>query len=184
MRPPASGGDATTGSAAAASGPSLAQSAAAPGMPDGARAPGSRLDPLRLRLDDAVVLFGAILLLVLGASLDVGRDAAGGEQVLADGRALPPLCFFRTFTGVPCAGCGITRSTIALLHGDPVGAHRHHPLGAAIVLLLAAQIPYRGALLVSRSARAHRLSPAWTGRIFYAGTTLLLACWFVRLCSA
>ena len=43
-----------------------------------------------------------------------------------------PLCPMAGSLGIPCPGCGLTRATLALLHGD-VGAALHlHPL----VLLL------------------------------------------------
>jgi hypothetical protein len=46
---------------------------------------------------------------------------------------LPP-CLFRLATGVPCAGCGMTRSVAALLHGDLVLSFRYHPLGPVLLL--------------------------------------------------
>lgn len=39
-----------------------------------------------------------------------------------------PLCPMASTFGVPCPGCGLTRATLALLHGDVPGALRFHPL--------------------------------------------------------
>lgn len=66
--------------------------------------------------------------------------AAGG--VLLIGAALPsdgtgvPFCICRSFTGVPCPGCGLTRSTSCFLHADLAASARYHPFGPAICLLL------------------------------------------------
>ena len=47
-------------------------------------------------------------------------------------RADFPLCPLAGSMGVPCPGCGLTRATLALLHGDVRAALHFHPL----VLLL------------------------------------------------
>ena len=39
-----------------------------------------------------------------------------------------PLCPMAGVLGVPCPGCGLTRATLALAHGDLRGALRLHPL--------------------------------------------------------
>jgi hypothetical protein len=44
-----------------------------------------------------------------------------------------PLCPLASTFGVPCPGCGLTRATLALLHGNLRSALHFHPL----VLLLA-----------------------------------------------
>jgi Protein of unknown function (DUF2752) len=44
------------------------------------------------------------------------------------------LCPVRTFTGVPCAGCGLTRSVIRAARGEWVAALRLHPLGPILCL--------------------------------------------------
>lgn len=48
-------------------------------------------------------------------------------------RSRLPLCPMAAVLGVPCPGCGLTRATIALLHGDLPQALHLHPL----VLVLA-----------------------------------------------
>lgn len=40
----------------------------------------------------------------------------------------PAICPVRNSVGVPCPGCGLTRSTVALLHGDFERALHFHPL--------------------------------------------------------
>src|SRR5258708_6029876 len=46
-----------------------------------------------------------------------------------------PACLFRLFTGVPCPGCGLTRSLSALWHGNFLLSFRYHPLGLLAFLV-------------------------------------------------
>jgi Protein of unknown function (DUF2752) len=39
-----------------------------------------------------------------------------------------PICPTAALLGIPCPGCGLTRATLALCHGDLRGALRLHPL--------------------------------------------------------
>ena len=48
----------------------------------------------------------------------------------------PSLCPFKLLTGLPCPGCGMTRSVVALLHGDPATSFYFHPLGLPMVAAL------------------------------------------------
>ncbi len=41
------------------------------------------------------------------------------------------ICFFHNITGLPCPGCGLTRSVAAVLHLHFWEAMRFHPLGIA-----------------------------------------------------
>lgn len=137
--------------------------------------------PARDRWLDLVLFAGAAFLLVAAASLQVARDEDGREQVAASGRSLPPLCLFRAVTGLPCPGCGITRSVVDLAHGEISASFRHHPFGIFVLFLIAAQIPYRAVVLLHPGARAFRFPTLWTGRIFWGTCGLFLACWVVRL---
>lgn len=56
---------------------------------------------------------------------------------------LPQLCAFQGVAGVPCPGCGLTRSCIALTHGNLAGSWHYNPAGMILIPLLAVQIPYR-----------------------------------------
>jgi hypothetical protein len=50
------------------------------------------------------------------------------------------VCPFQAATGLPCAGCGLTRGTAALLRGDFTAATQFHPFSVLVpvglVLLL------------------------------------------------
>ncbi|WGX96834.1 DUF2752 domain-containing protein [Nocardioides sp. L-11A] len=52
----------------------------------------------------------------------------------------PIICPFRRLTGLPCPGCGLTRSWVYLTHGwwrDSFLAHPFGPLFAAVIIGLA-----------------------------------------------
>jgi Protein of unknown function (DUF2752) len=69
------------------------------------------------------------------------------------------VCPFRWVTGVPCAGCGLTRSVIRAARGEWGIALRLHPLGPALCLVL---LGTAVAGLLPREQRA-RLG-SWLGR--------------------
>ncbi|MBC7974004.1 MAG: DUF2752 domain-containing protein [Myxococcales bacterium] len=71
----------------------------------------------------------------LGASLWL--SPAGDQVTLPGGASLGPLCWFRAVTDVDCPFCGLTRSFVALAHGDLAAAVRFHPAGP---LLFAAMV--------------------------------------------
>lgn len=75
--------------------------------------------------------------------------------VLAD----TPLCPTAFFLGVPCPGCGLTRATLALLHGDLAAALHFHPLAPLLSPLFAAAL---GKVLVDYvRATPPRPGPSW-----------------------
>ena len=64
-----------------------------------------------------------------------------------------PLCQFRVWTGLPCPGCGLTRSLIGVGHLDLDRAWTFHPLGP----LLAVGMLLSAALLVVGERRRERV---------------------------
>lgn len=104
----------------------------------------------------------------------------------------PVLSPFRLSTGLPDPGCGITRSLVALAHGDVTGSLYFHPLGIAVATLLAALVlvdfnPWRASLSAVQPRVAHlRSSTAlldWLmlGPAPWVGVVAFIAVWLVRL---
>ena len=95
---------------------------------------------------------------------------------------LPELCMMRRLTGIGCPGCGMTRCFISLAHGDFVGAWSYNPAGLFLFVIVAMQIPFRGAQLW----RIRRGRPEWQtgalGPIVIGGFALaLIGQWLLRL---
>lgn len=103
-----------------------------------------------------------------------------------------PLCPTAFFWGIPCPGCGLTRATLALVHGHFAQAFRYHPLVLVFAPLFGAAI---GKALVDfvRGAPAHvageslprSLPPAWWTRapgiaLASALGVLLVGVWLAR----
>ena len=84
----------------------------------------------------------ATLVAVLAWSLEVRPD----ERVAFRGYSqwpLPHSCYSRAVFGVPCPGCGLTRSFIYLARGDWRSAWQEHRLGWLLAGIVALQFPYR-----------------------------------------
>jgi hypothetical protein len=56
------------------------------------------------------------------------------------GIEIPQSCFIKTITGHDCPTCGITRSFIAIGHGDLGAALKYNPAGALAYLVCLEEI--------------------------------------------
>ena len=71
------------------------------------------------------VILVSVPLVVLGAVVY--------PYILGSGK---DLCAVHYMLGLPCPGCGFTRSIVALIHGDVVQSVRWHPMGIVAMLIL------------------------------------------------
>ena len=76
--------------------------------------------------------YGIVLVMTVVAYAWVGYNA----YVRAHDTSGISICIIRSVTGVPCPGCGATRSVMHLMHGDVLDALRSNPLGIAAVIAL------------------------------------------------
>lgn len=96
-----------------------------------------------------------------------------------------PLCPLASSFGIPCPGCGLTRATLALLHGDVRAALRLHPLVWLLTPLFVGFVGTATLDLVRGSAQGPRPGRIdWMSRrVGVAATALLvltLGVWLAR----
>lgn len=73
----------------------------------------------------------------------IGVAALANPATIEDG---PVICPFRLMTGLPCPGCGLTRSWVYLVHGQWHDAFAANPFGPILLLLC---IGYVAAVVVA-----------------------------------
>ena len=88
--------------------------------------------------------------------------------------ATPPetLCPVRAGTGIPCPGCGGTRSARALIQFDLVSAFAHNPLLAFGALVMLAALLIR--LVCGRTLETSMSQRQWTWLGIAVGVLILL----------
>jgi hypothetical protein len=138
---------------------------------------------MRLRPDS---LYHVILLVLCSGVLLLAAvlSVRGGSQVVLPvlGIPLPELCMMRRLTGMGCPGCGMTRSFIALAHGDVASAWSYNPAGLFWFAVMAFQIPFRSYQLwrIRHGLPEAELSRTAVATFVLLGV-LLLGQWALRL---
>lgn len=65
---------------------------------------------------------------LIGLSL-VASPIVAAQWLAHSHQTSPLICPFHWLTGLPCPGCGLTRSFVAIARGDWPGAIGYHPFG-------------------------------------------------------
>ena len=116
----------------------------------------------------------------------LGASILAATALVAVPHALPAIarwtdagCLFHGLTGLPCPGCGLTTSLLALARGDAQASWAANPAGFGVAALLVGQAVVAVALM-RRGASSHGGLPwlAWLDRMAMGG---LLAAWAGRL---
>lgn len=127
----------------------------------------------------AVVLGVCAGMIVAGL---VFSPAASDRPVRLAGVALPEVCLLKGTTGIPCPGCGLTHSFVALLHGDLSASLHAHRLGWLVLLYVALQalrhLLWLGAPTFRKQLERRAL---WLDRGIVLVAVLLLVNWIVTL---
>ncbi len=115
---------------------------------------------MQLRINNKFAISAAAAVFAVAAWLLVIRWTGSGT-----------LCVMRTYTGMPCPGCGLGHALIALLHGDFSASLVFHPL----LLPLAALFPVLAICLLKPELFA-KFNRLWIG-----AAVLLTVFYLVRL---
>jgi hypothetical protein len=91
-------------------------------------------------------------------------------------------CAFHQMTGLPCPGCGLTRSVLALLRGNPRDSFLLHPFGSILLacLFLALLAGILPTAIRDRLTRAVEWIELKTGITFIAMAVFVLV-WGLRV---
>ena len=95
-----------------------------------------------------------------------------------------PFCPLASLLGIPCPGCGLTRATLALLHGQLGAAYALHPLVFVLSPLFIASV-CSAALTYVRGPRSGQRPNPWLASrsasvLATALLVLTLGVWGVR----
>lgn len=77
--------------------------------------------------------------------------------------SIPHTCIFKNLTGLPCPGCGLSRSIVAAAHRDLTGSLSYHRLGLLTLFYIFLQLVHSLGLIVI---------PFWWARTFGYGKLL------------
>lgn len=69
-----------------------------------------------------------------GLSLMYRFTSATSERVFIAGHPFDFQCVFKRTTGIPCPGCGGSRSFVMALHGDFLQALKMNPMGVIFLI--------------------------------------------------
>jgi len=132
--------------------------------------------PARVARDDR----SRHLLARLGASILAATTLVALPGVIpAIARWTDAACLFGGLTGLPCPGCGITTSLLALARGDARAAWSANPAGFGVAALLLGQAVVACVAMRRRGPASGALGwLAWLDRLAIGG---LMAAWAGRL---
>jgi hypothetical protein len=93
---------------------------------------------------------------------------------------IPSVCVFYHLTGLPCPGCGLTRSFVCFAHGEIKQAFAYHPLGPILFLAFAVYALYSFVSVVNPKLRVY-IDRRVINFGSYGAIALFLTFWVLRL---
>ena len=125
--------------------------------------------PLRNRLWFSTYVFATLLVASALLPLPQNNAIAG----------MPSICVFHNLTGLPCPGCGLTRSWVSMAHGQFASAFVWHPLGP--ILFTSALFYTFWSAWIALARPPFPLPMKLQTRIVVGGAIVMLVFWALRL---
>ncbi|MCA9137067.1 MAG: DUF2752 domain-containing protein [Planctomycetales bacterium] len=131
---------------------------------------------LMLRERHWSVLLVSVAVIFLSICLETSNDG----RVAVDGWSelrVPELCISRSWFGISCPGCGLTRSFIHLAHGRFADSLAVNRVGWILALTVVLQIPYR--IYSLRQSPVGGLNSRWPSWVATALIAILIGNWLL-----
>jgi hypothetical protein len=126
------------------------------------------------------MLLAAIAVVALAWALSL---SGAGLALPGLGASLPNLCVWRRLSGIDCPGCGLTRSFVALAHGNLAQAWHYNPAGLLWFAAVVWQIPYRTwQLCLLSQGRELTVQPRVTISVALVLAVACVVQWGVKFC--
>jgi hypothetical protein len=119
-----------------------------------------------------------ICALLLGGAIVLGLVSRVDGGLRVAGVTTPEICLMKRSTGIPCPGCGLTRSWILAAQGRPGASFHQHRLGLVLMAWVALEGSLRGVWLAVGRARTllDRMLP-WVDRLAIPIAVAMLVNW-------
>jgi hypothetical protein len=114
---------------------------------------------MRPELAPHAVVFTACVC-ILAAVFILGPPQLNAGQIALGRLVLPDVCLFHGLTGLPCPGCGLTRSMAAAVHGNISASFSFHRLGILTVFYILLQFLFNMAVICLPGRRDRLQKPA------------------------
>jgi len=103
------------------------------------------MKPVTSKQKGELTSYVIILLLcsiILGGAVGFKPSTPEAPSLQVGRITLPNICIFRATTGLPCPGCGLTRSIVAAAHGHLTASFSHHRLGLLVFIYVFLQFVF------------------------------------------
>lgn len=111
------------------------------------RRPSGAASLLSFNLVPHLIIFLVCFFILIGALLLTPTES-GTFRVQLGRFTLPQTCIFKNLTGLPCPGCGLTRSMSSAMHGDVIMSFTYHRLGLLTLFYIFLQFVFRLGLIL------------------------------------
>ena len=117
--------------------------------------------------------------------LSFAMNSDGGSRVSLPGfdSPLPEMCGSKAYLGLSCPGCGLTRSFIAISHGQFSRAWNLNPASLFVYIFVAIQIPWQVFQLWRIRCDKPIVDSLWVFVPLIVCAIALFAQWVVKLSS-